>query len=80
MYIMKEDIWMANKCRERCSSRASVIKEMHIKITTEDLHMQVRMTTIKETAMLSFGKSVPTLMMAARNVKWYNHFGKLIVS
>ena len=42
--------------------------------------MQVRMTTIKETAMLSFGKSVPTLMMAARNVKWYNHFGKLIVS
>ena len=48
MYIMKEDIRMANKCRERCSSRASVIKEMQIKITTEDLHMQVRMTTIRD--------------------------------
>ena len=48
MYIMKEEIRMANKCRERCSSRASVIKEMQIKITTKDLHMQVRMTTIRD--------------------------------
>lgn len=77
---MKEEIRMANKCRKRCSSRASVIKEMQIKITMEDHYMQVRMTTIKETATPSFGKRVPILMMAARNVEWYNHFGKLIVS
>ena len=71
---------MANKYRGRYSSRASVIKEMQIKITMEDHYTQVRMTTIKETPTQSFGRSVPTLMMAARNVKWYNHFGKLIVS
>ena len=53
---------------------------MQIKITMEDHYTQVRMTTIKETPTQSFGRSVPTLMMAARNVKWYNHFGKLIVS
>ena len=45
---MKEEIRMANKCRKRCSSRASVIKEMQIKITMEDHYMQVRMTTIKD--------------------------------
>jgi len=60
---------MANKYRGRYSSRASVIKEMQIKITVEDHYTQVRMTTIKETATPSFRRSVPTLMMAARNVK-----------
>lgn len=51
---MKEETeWQTS--RKRCSSR-STIKEMQIKITMEDHYTQVKMTTIKETATLSFAR------------------------
>ena len=81
-YFPKEERWMASKHMNK-HSISLVIRERQIKITMIFHYMPVRMTEIlKKLTIPICLKGVEELefsYIALRNVKWYDHFGKVIL-
>ena len=76
-HFSKEDVRMANKPLERCSSKL-IIREMQIKTTMRDHLTLIRMGIIKKSTNNKWRRGCGekgTLYTFGENVNWCSHYG-----